>query len=312
MSVVRAFKFTEELLTDGAWKRVGPGFTDVNVFLASVQLSKDMKPALDARKNLAARIRELQPEASNRAIAKHLGVGRSSIDRDRGSNGPDNGKKDKSNQGRVGSNGPRQSGEQAGKASVRASPEERQQAALERTRQVEFDAKALGLFPVIYADPPWRYENPPVGSSSRSIENKYPTMDLAEICVLPVREIIHENAVLFLWATAPKLAECMAVITAWGFNYRTNMVWVKDKIGMGYHVRNQHELLLIAKKGELPPPTEENRPSSVLFAERLEHSAKPAALYEMIDAMYPNLRKVELFSRNQQPRQNWSYWGNQS
>jgi N6-adenosine-specific RNA methylase IME4 len=153
--------------------------------------------------------------------------------------------------------------------------EERRAAAIARTNSVEFKALELGQFAVIYADPPWRYENPPIGSPSRRIENHYPTMLLDEICALPVAEIAHENSVLFLWATAPKLYECMRVIDAWGFEYRTGMVWAKDKIGMGYYVRNQHEHLLICKRGEMPHPPESARCSSLIEAPRLEHSSKP-------------------------------------
>jgi len=186
------------------------------------------------------------------------------------------------------------------------------EAALARTEQVEFNANALGKFIVLYADPPWRYENPPMGGSNRSIENHYPTMDLEEICALPIAEIAHENSVLFMWATSPKLAECMTVLAAWGFNYRTDMVWVKDKIGMGYHVREKHESLLIAKRGELPPPATDARPDSVVEAPRLEHSAKPPVFYDIIDRMYPNVRKIELFGRNCGERKMWDYWGNQA
>lgn len=167
-----------------------------------------------------------------------------------------------------------------------------------------------GKYPLIYADPPWRYEHPPIGASNRSIENHYPTMDLAEICALPVQNVAMDNAVLFLWATAPKLAECMEVISAWGFEYRTCMVWVKDRIGMGYHARNKHEILLIAKRGQLSPPKPENRPDSVVVAARLEHSAKPLEFYNLIESMYPSLPKIELFARQQ--REGWAVWGNQS
>jgi N6-adenosine-specific RNA methylase IME4 len=164
-------------------------------------------------------------------------------------------------------------------------------AAIGRTMDVEFDAANLGKFVVLYADPPWQYENPPMGGTNRSIENHYPTMTLEEICAMPVGEIAHENAVLFMWATSPKLAECMQVLTAWGFTHRTTMAWVKDKIGMGYHVRERHEIVLIAKRGELPPPDEANRPDSVFEAPRLEHSAKPPITYDLIDRMYPGIRK---------------------
>jgi N6-adenosine-specific RNA methylase IME4 len=172
---------------------------------------------------------------------------------------------------------------------------------------------ALGTaekFPIIYADPPWQYENPPIGATNRAIENHYPTMTIDEICALPVGEIATKDAVLFLWATAPKLSECMRVIEAWGFQYRTNMVWVKNKIGMGYHVRNQHELLLIAKRGEVPVPLPKNRPSSVVNATRGAHSEKPEVFHEIIEKMYPELPKIELFARA--VRSGWTAWGNQT
>jgi N6-adenosine-specific RNA methylase IME4 len=165
-------------------------------------------------------------------------------------------------------------------------------------------------YPVVYCDPPWRYENPPIGATNRAIENHYPTMGLDSICALPVAQLATDDAVLFLWATAPKLAECLKVLEAWGFVYRTNLVWVKDRIGLGYHVRNQHELLLIAKRGDIPPPEPFNRPASVLTAPRREHSRKPDEAYALIERMYPELPKIELFARHS--RGGWSSWGNES
>ena len=165
-------------------------------------------------------------------------------------------------------------------------------------------------YPVIYADPPWRYENPPIGATSRAIENHYPTMTLEEICALPVSDLATDDAILYLWATAPKLAECMDVIKAWGFEYRTNLVWDKEKIGMGYHARNQHELLLVCKRGNIPPPEAGTQPSSVYREARGAHSAKPHFFYEMIEAAYPQLPKMEMFCRS--PREGWAVWGNQS
>lgn len=170
-------------------------------------------------------------------------------------------------------------------------------------------------YPIIYADPPWRYENPPMGASNRSIENHYPTMTLEEICAVPVANISTDDALLYLWATAPKLAECIQVITAWGFEYRTSFVWIKDKIGMGYHARNQHELLLVAKRGAIPPPAVENRVSSVIEAVRGKHSEKPDEFYALIETMYPELPKIELFRRDEPgvvPREGWAAWGNQA
>ena len=165
-------------------------------------------------------------------------------------------------------------------------------------------------YPIIYADPPWRYENPPIGASSRSIENHYPTMTLEEICALPVADMATPAAMLYLWATAPKLPECLQVVEAWGFEYRTHMVWDKVHIGMGYHARSQHELLLICRRGDIPPPEAGTQPASIYREARGEHSAKPAFFAEMIESAYPGLPKIELFCRA--PRPGWAVWGNQS
>jgi N6-adenosine-specific RNA methylase IME4 len=165
------------------------------------------------------------------------------------------------------------------------------------------------VFPVVYADPPWQYEH--VESEARAINNQYPTLSLEEICALPVAQKSTADALLFLWATSPKLSEAMQVVTAWGFTYRTCMVWIKDQIGMGYYARQQHELLLIATRGTPPTPAPEDRPSSVIHAPRgLVHSQKPAAFAEAIERMYPKLPKLELFCRT--PRPGWSVWGNQA
>jgi N6-adenosine-specific RNA methylase IME4 len=102
----------------------------------------------------------------------------------------------------------------------------------------------------------------------------------------------------------------MKVIPAWGFVYRTSYVWIKDKIGMGYHARNQHELLLVARRGDMPPPPAAVGVSSVVEAPRGEHSAKPVIFYELIERFYPTLPRIELFSRA--PRDGWAAWGNQA
>lgn len=168
-------------------------------------------------------------------------------------------------------------------------------------------------YPIILADPPWRYENPPIGAGNRSIENHYPTMALEEICALPIADdVAADDCTLYLWATAPKLAECFQVLEAWRFLYRTNFVWIKDKIGMGYHARSQHELLLVAKRGEVPPPEAEDRVSSVIEAPRGAHSEKPDRVYELLERFYPTLPKVELFQRGPHKRLGWDVWGNEA
>lgn len=167
----------------------------------------------------------------------------------------------------------------------------------------------IGKFTVLLCDPPWRYDFS--RSTSREIENQYPTMDIDDICDLEIAKISNDDCVLFLWATNPKLPEALQVIKSWGFEYKTNMVWVKNKIGMGYYARQQHELLLIATRGSLPVPAAEFRPSSVIYSDREQHSKKPDVVYEIIEKMYPEYAKVELFARNKEERKNWTYWGNE-
>jgi N6-adenosine-specific RNA methylase IME4 len=188
----------------------------------------------------------------------------------------------------------------------------RWQAAREATTAADLEAAKLGKYVVLYADPPWRYEHPPMGGSNRSVENHYPTMTVEELVALPVDKLAYKDAILFLWATNPKLPECMEVATAWGFAYRTNAAWVKDKIGMGYYFREQHELLLVCKRGEFPPPPSDVRISSVINAPRLEHGAKPPEIRDVLDALYPGVPKVELFAREQPEREGWTYWGNEA
>ncbi|WP_434664761.1 MT-A70 family methyltransferase [Paraburkholderia sp. A3BS-1L] len=163
-------------------------------------------------------------------------------------------------------------------------------------------------YPVLYVDPPWRYEH--VKTESRAIENQYPTMSLEEIKALPVAEIAFDDCVLFMWATSPKLAEAFEVLTAWGFTYRTCAVWDKQKIGMGYYFRQQHELLLVATRGDPIVPEPYARAPSVFSYPRAEHSAKPVECYAMIEAMYPELPRLEMFARLS--RGGWDAWGNQS
>src|SRR5262249_32711497 len=91
--------------------------------------------------------------------------------------------------------------------------------------------------------------------------------------------------------------------------YATNIAWVKDKTGLGYWVRNQHELLLIATRGNIPSPAPSRRPASVINAPRREHSRKPDEAYALIERMYPELPKIELFAR--QARPGWAAWGNE-
>jgi N6-adenosine-specific RNA methylase IME4 len=164
-------------------------------------------------------------------------------------------------------------------------------------------------YPVILADPPWRYEHPPM-SGSRVVENHYPTMTLEEMSELRVADLATPDTVLFMWATSPMLEQALVLIRHWGFNYRTCAVWVKPSIGMGYFFRQRHELLLVATHGSPPMPHPGERPPSVIESPRGAHSEKPIETYEFIERMYPELPKIELFARR--PRGGWACWGNEA
>lgn len=168
------------------------------------------------------------------------------------------------------------------------------------------DLDQLGTYDVLYVDPPWRYEHAP--DDSRAVENHYPTMTLDALKAL--RPPAGDDAVLLMWATSPKLAEALDLMAAWEFDYRTSMVWVKDRIGMGYYARQRHELLLIGKRGDARSPDEEDRPDSVIEAPRGAHSAKPPIVYDLIGRMFAGRTKVELFARTRRP--GWAAWGNQA
>jgi len=161
-------------------------------------------------------------------------------------------------------------------------------------------------YQIIYADPPWRYDFSK--SDNREIENQYPTMSVDEICALNVPS--EKNAVLYLWATAPKLREALKVMEAWGFDYKTHAIWDKEIIGMGYWFRGQHELLLVGVKGKFSPPTPSYRISSIFKERRGKHSKKPLAIKDHIAGWTANASRLEMFCReNNSPM--WDVWGNE-
>jgi N6-adenosine-specific RNA methylase IME4/ParB-like chromosome segregation protein Spo0J len=162
-----------------------------------------------------------------------------------------------------------------------------------------------GRYSVIYADPPTEDD---YGHTKRDTEHHYPTMTWDEVKDLAVDMVTTEDAVCYLWATPHTIHKSLEVLAAWGFSYRSHAVWVKDRIGLGAWFRNQHELLLVGRKGEFPPPEESLRASSVHHLPAGDHSAKPEAFAEMIERWYPDAVKLELFRRGP-PRPGWVAWG---
>jgi N6-adenosine-specific RNA methylase IME4 len=314
----RACGKLEWLLEQDRWRGVGDGFSDVNAFLDSIQLD-NFRPLAEQRRRIALKIKQLQPKASNRAIAKVVGADERTVRRDTAAIAAPTAKtSNKINEQKTSTAAnaaPVIAGAAAAKlVARRENVEDRRDERLAKIAEIARGNIALGTsqcYPIIYADPPWRYENPAMGSEGRKVENHYPTMALEEIIALPVAQLAADDALLYLWATAPKLAECIDVLRAWGFEYRTNGIWDKELFGMGYHFRNQHEQLLVGRRGDMPAPAMGAQPSSVYRERRTEHSVKPVFYYEMIEAAYPTMPKIELFARGT-ARRGWATWGNQA
>jgi len=162
-----------------------------------------------------------------------------------------------------------------------------------------------GPFDVVLADPPWRYDFSE--TKQRDIENNYPTATVDDICGhVPDT---NKDAILLLWATAPKLMEAIKVMGAWGFSYKTQAVWDKQKIGMGYWFRGQHEILIVATKGKVSPPPDFARVGSVFSEARGKHSKKPECVYAWVERAFFDKKKLEMYCR--EPREGWGVWGNE-
>lgn len=180
------------------------------------------------------------------------------------------------------------------------------------TREAELAEKILALpdkrYAVILADPEWRFE--PYSRETgmdRAPENHYPTSVTDAIAARPVAQIAADHCVLFLWATVPMLPDALRVMAAWGFEYKSHLIAVKNRIGTGYWFRNEHELLLVGTKGHVPAPAMGTQWPSTREFQVTRHSEKPDWQYELIEAYFPTLPKIELNARRR--REGWDAWG---
>lgn len=180
----------------------------------------------------------------------------------------------------------------------------------EKKKQAEALAKEppplpAGPFRVIVADPPWEYEKRAEDPTHRAAL-PYPSMTLDEIKALPVREMAADDSILWLWTTNAHLPVAFDVVRAWGFEYKTMLTWVKDRMGTGDWLRGQTEHCLMAIRGR-PVVTLTNQ-TTVLFGPLREHSRKPEEFYALVESLCPG-SKVELFART--PRRGWVAHGDQ-
>lgn len=159
-------------------------------------------------------------------------------------------------------------------------------------------------FGAILADPPWKYQNT---VSNGAAEKHYPTMGMDDLKAMPVPELALGNAYLFLWATSPLLKEAIELLEAWGFDYKTHMIWGKPVFGMGNYWRSAHELLLLGVRGK-PAPWYRHDISSWVVYPRSRHSAKPAYFRDMVTSVVDG-PYLEMFGR--EDASGWTTFGNQ-
>ncbi len=185
-----------------------------------------------------------------------------------------------------------------------------------RTAAEDFSRSVAGQFGTILADPPWQFQN---RTGKMAPEHKrlsrYATLSLDEIKSIPVAASAAPASHLYLWVPNALLAEGLAVMAAWGFIYKSNIVWHKirkdggpDGRGVGFYFRNVTELVLFGVRGSLRTLSPGRRQVNFLATQKREHSRKPDELYDIVERCSPG-PYLELFAR--QRREGWAHWGNE-
>lgn len=174
-----------------------------------------------------------------------------------------------------------------------------------------------GSFRTVLADPPWRFVNRTgkVAPEHRRL-SRYDTLTTDQICALPVSKIAAKQSHLYLWVPNALLADGLKVMAAWGFTYKSNLVWHKvrkdggsDGRGVGFYFRNVTELVLFGVRGSFRTLDPGRRQVNLLATRKREHSRKPDELYDIVEACSAG-PYLELFARY--PRAGWSVWGDEA
>lgn len=173
--------------------------------------------------------------------------------------------------------------------------------------------KAYGA---ILADPPWRFQNRTgkMAPEHRRL-TRYATLSLQEIKEIPVSLVSAESCHLYLWVPNALIREGLQVMEAWGFDYKTNIIWHKirkdgepDGRGVGFYFRNTTEMILFGTRGNLRTLRPGRTQVNIIKSIKREHSKKPDEIYNIIETCSPS-PYLELFARGKKP--NWDQWGNQ-
>ena len=178
------------------------------------------------------------------------------------------------------------------------------------TRHVTFEPLAPFGYDVIMCDPPWSFALRSEKGEAKSPQAHYLCMSDDEILALPVGTLARRDCALFLWRTAPKLELALACVRAWGFVYKTELVWRKVSeggkvmMGPGYLARTCHESMIVATIGA---PRFDHVPRSIFDGVRREHSRKPDEAYALVEGCMPRAFRADLFARER--REGWDAWG---
>jgi N6-adenosine-specific RNA methylase IME4 len=181
-----------------------------------------------------------------------------------------------------------------------------------QTAAAYFHPLAAHSYDVVVVDPPWHFKTwSPAGQTNKSASKQYRVMTLADIKALPVRQLLKDDAVALLWATGAMLTQAVAVMQAWGIIFKTEIAWRKVtrngkvRMGCGFWARTMHEPILLGTVGK---PAKFTLPSCFDGIAR-EHSRKPDEFYQMITERTPDLRRADLFAREE--RKGWDCWGDE-
>lgn len=181
---------------------------------------------------------------------------------------------------------------------------------------IDIPGKPPVRYATILSDPPWRFMNRTgkMAPEHRRL-HRYRTMTVEEIAALPVHGLAADKSHLYLWVPNALLAEGLAVMKAWGFTYKTNLVWYKtrkdggpDGRGVGFYFRNVTELVLFGVRGSMRTLKPGRKQVNLLPTLKQRHSRKPEVLYNIIEACSPG-PYLELFARYR--RDGWDQWGNE-
>lgn len=313
----------EWLLEEDRWRKVGPGYDDVNVFLRSIDLSAFN---LGEKKRLHKRIKELQPDASNRAIGRATGTPETTVRRHTSPPAPNGAPSPTMNPAHQQERNPdapngaplvtpfQRPAEDIAKQARAATARQQKDAEREQKRDqnealvnetIPLEADPETRYSTIVLDPPWDWDDEGDHEQLGRARPTYDTMSLDEIKAMPVEKQVEDNAHIYLWITNRSLYKGFALLEAWGFRYITTLTWCKPHFGMGNYFRGQTEHVLFGVRGSLPL-LRRDRGTWFMADRNGQHSAKPAEFYQLVEECSPG-PWLEVFARGSRP--GWVQWG---